>query len=262
MNESSRAVTGVLSTISAILLALILGRTARAYQPPPVIVPPSTLDERDAHDTGDAGVVDTAEPVPAPGPMCLDGSSEAVHWDSPPTRLGALLYGAPTEAESEATVALIDGCTQTTRAVADPWLVLALLRLEDDAGAPSGMLASVWCVEASMRTVAARTSGPIRGDYLEGEGYRAHGPAQAHGWLRDWCDLHNGEADDFLPAFECYLSRAIYMRDRYALACSDSWAVGEALTANWPAYRAAGCKARSKHWRVRAKAFASLPVAP
>lgn len=252
MNESSRAVFGVLSTISAILLAWVLGSTARAYDPPPVIVSPArpALDT-DARVGDDAAVIDTAEAptAPTPGPMCLDGRSEAITWGSAPTALGILLYGEPTEAESVAVAQAIDGCRWTSREVADPWLVLALMRLADESGAPRDMLVAVWCVEASMRTEAAK-GGPIRGDYLQGEGYRAHGPAQTHAWLRDWCDLHNGLADDFLPAFNCYLSRVVYMRDRYALGCSDSWRVGEALTANWPRYKGAGCKAESKHWRV------------
>lgn len=250
MNDLSRAVTGIAAAISAILLALVLGSVARAYEPPPIIVPPTSVTEPDARDGDDVAAIDTTEAptVPQAGPMCLDGRSEAVTWGRAPTALGLLLLGEPTPSEREIVTRAIDGCSQTNRAVADPWLVLALVRLADEAGAPPLMLVSAWCVESSMRTTSARDDGPIKGD-PDGGVWRARGPLQLHDWWPAWCGGASSDRDDLVWSAGCYLRRVVAYLPQFA-ECPEPWRVSEAMAANARAYAPRGCAARSKHWRV------------
>jgi hypothetical protein len=148
----------------------------------------------------------------------------------------------------------IDGCVEKGRVrhdMVDPLDVLAVLRLEDYLGVPweaRGILASVWCMEASMRTTGRR-GGPVRGDWRNGVA-RAHGPAQLWPWFRNWCELGKHGADDLVGSLTCYWSRVV---DRYHYRnterCSDPWRVAEALAANGPRYLPMGCTAESSHWR-------------
>lgn len=168
---------------------------------------------------------------------------------TPPTRLGVLLYEPVTQAERELVVRAIDGCRQTNRAVADPWLALALARIEADAGAPPGLLLAAWCREASMRTVGARTGGPIHGDWLDGVP-RAVGPFQLHGWFRAWCGGGPDEAAELIWSANCYLSRIIATLPRTAECGVGQWRAAEAWTANSPRYIPRGCSAESQHWQI------------
>jgi hypothetical protein len=148
----------------------------------------------------------------------------------------------------------IDGCVEIGRvrtSMVDPLDVLAVLRLEDHLGVPweaRGILASVWCMEASMLT-HGRKGGPIRGDYKNGIA-RAHGPAQLWPWFRSWCGFGPRGADNLYGALTCYWSRVV---DRYHARnvekCDNPWAVAEALAANGPRYLQSGCRAESSHWR-------------
>ncbi len=168
-----------------------------------------------------------------------------------PNEVGTLLAEPPSVAESEEVTLQITRCLRSVGAVADPWNVLALVRLEKVLGVPEdarGILGAVWCVEGAMRDEAP-TGGPIRGDLLDGEA-QAYGPFQGHYWLWEWCGLHTAAADDLLLAARCYWAR---VEDRYVTVkgqCgSDDWRVAEALTANGPRYQLYGCKAESQHWR-------------
>jgi hypothetical protein len=172
--------------------------------------------------------------------------------DVVPERLGILLHDLPTQDEREVVVTAIDGCQQTNRRVADPWLALALLRLEADAGAPAGMLLAAWCREASMRTVSASTGGPIHGDVLDGVA-RAVGPMQMHGWWVRWCGWDRDRRADLLDSATCYLRRIVDQLDEAESECGAgdaAWRVAEALAANAPRYASHGCDARSEHWRI------------
>ena len=175
-------------------------------------------------------------------------------WPEPvegpaPTLLGVLLEDSPTEAERAQVEAQIGGCRRQVRQVADPWLVLAVLRYEDALGVPPearGILGAVWCIEGAMRSQAA-SGGPLRGDVRNGRAM-AHGPAQLWPWHRAWCGLTELGADDLFAALGCYWQR---VEDRRARAdgCAEPWREAEALTANGPRYVAQGCAARSGHWR-------------
>lgn len=255
MNESSRAVTGFVACLSAIVLALILGRRARATEPPPVIAP-----------------IERVSPTPAPVPMPdVLPDDLAVPWceasgprpvpDLAPayslTPLALWSHDLPTPAERELVEAAIDGCGQTNRKVADPWMALVLVRLADAAGAPPLLLTAAWCVESSMRTRGA-TGGPIAGDPMDGV-WRARGPFQLHGWWERWCGEY-GRRDEFFWSATCYLKRVVSGRPG-AEACNEPWRVAEALAANGPRYARMGCEAESKHWRVMANMVARLPAA-
>lgn len=202
---------------------------------------------------GDAG----ARPGPGVrvvmGPRPIGWVSPGPGWYFVPPR-DELLW-APASAREWSTVHdWIGGCVargRVRRDMVDPLDVLAVLRLEDHLGVPegaSGILAAVWCMEASMLNRGAG-GGPIRGDFRGGVA-RAHGPAQLWPWFRNWCGLGNGGADDLYGALTCYWARVV---DRYhyrnASRCGDPWRVAEALTANGPRYLRAGCRAESSHWR-------------
>ena len=132
--------------------------------------------------------------------------------------------------------------------MADPWLVLALVRLADESGAPSLMLAAAWCVESSMRTVSARDGGPIKGD-LESGMWRARGPLQLHDWWAAWCGGLSSDRDDLVWSAGCYLRRVVAYLPQFS-GCAEPWRVSEAMAANARSYAPRGCKAESKHWRV------------
>lgn len=176
--------------------------------------------------------------------MCLPPTA------TPPSHIGVLLQEPPDEEERTSVETQIDRCKRDVKGVADPFLVLAVLRLEDELGVPAearGILGSVWCMEASMK-LEGRDGGPVRGDFHGGTAM-AHGPAQLWPWHRDWCGLTDGGADDLLASLTCYWQRVVDRREKRAMNCKDSWRVGEALAANGPKYKSWGCKAKSSHWR-------------
>jgi hypothetical protein len=174
-------------------------------------------------------------------------------WYIVPTRED-LLWAPAAHGEWRMVHDWIEGCVEigrTAQHLVDPLDVLAVLRLEDYLGVPweaRGILASVWCMEASMMK-HGRRGGPVRGDWRDGVA-RAHGPAQLWPWFRNWCGLGARGADDLLGALTCYWSRVV---DRYyyrnAERCQDPWRVAEALAANGPRYLGMGCNAASSHWR-------------
>lgn len=120
----------------------------------------------------------------------------------------------------------------------DPWMVLSLVRLERDLGAPAGLLSSAVCWETGYTHGA-------RGDWQDGRA-RAHGVTQMHGWWRAWCGWSRDMRDDVEAAARCYLSRVLhYLPD--AERCDAPWTVAEAMAANGVKYGPWGCAARSKH---------------
>lgn len=182
---------------------------------------------------------------PDPGPMC-----ELITGTATPSNLGLLLAGDATEAERRVVVTAIDGCRQTNRKVADPWLVLAVHRIEQAAGAPSGLLLAAWCREASMRTVGAVTKKVIAGDIRDGRP-TSIGPFQMQGWFSKWCGGHDLRGE-LLWSAHCYLSRILHFLPSVTAECGEeaAWRVAEAYTANAPKYMPRGCRARSQHWDI------------
>jgi hypothetical protein len=159
-----------------------------------------------------------------------------------PSRLGVLLEEPVTERERIEVERQISRCARDVGAVADPWLVLALWRLEEELGVPEearGILGATWCWESAMRR------NPRSGDVG-----RSHGPLQMQDWFWSWCG-GRGQTQDLLDAATCFWSR---VEDRYrakAMRCQPHvrWRVAESLTANGPKYARFGCKAESAHWR-------------
>lgn len=169
----------------------------------------------------------------ADGPMC---QPDPVLPVDPPTHLGVLLMDAATPDESAEVTFQIQQCSRRVTRVADPFMVLALLRLEQDLGAPKGVLASAWCWETAMRPV------PVRGD-----AGASHGFFQMQGWFWDACGLPMVDRVtlDLPMAATCYFSRVQqYLDDG---KCPGNVTRAEALAANGPKYASHGCKAKSLH---------------
>lgn len=127
---------------------------------------------------------------------------------------------------------------------ADPYAVMALLEIEEEAGLPAHarmILPATWCVEASMRN-----PGNLRGDHGA-----ARGPMQGHGWLWKWCGVKHGAWDDLESAARCYLGRVVAIYERAEKKCPGrGWEVAEAMTANSPRYKWK-CDSKSDHWRAK-----------
>jgi hypothetical protein len=178
---------------------------------------------------------------------------EGPGWFVVPSRDELLSFPA-SSGEWRTVYSWIDGCVEIGRvkySMVDQLDVLAVLRLEDYLGVPweaRGILASVWCMEASMLKTG-RGGGPVRGDWHNGVA-RAHGPAQLWPWFRNWCGLGPRGADNLFGALTCYWSRMVdRFHHRNASRCGHPWRVAEALAANGPRYLNAGCDAESSHWR-------------
>lgn len=126
---------------------------------------------------------------------------------------------------------------------ADPYAVMALLEIEEEAGLPAharGILPATWCVEASMRT-------PLK---LRGDGGAAWGPMQIHPWRHRKCAGH--DVDDLYEAARCYMERIVANEAKARTKCGDrrSLAVAESMIANYPRYKW-DCRAKSDHWRAK-----------
>ena len=154
-------------------------------------------------------------------------------------------------------VTQIEKCSRSVRRVADPFMVLAVYRLEADLGVPDsarGILGAAWCWEAAMRTK------PRAGD----EG-RSYGPFQMMGWFWNRCGLPmNDNVMYNLPvAATCYMSLVQHFLDDGK--CPGDFARAQAMAANGKRYGAIGlgtaaafkdpakkqaayCSVRSKHW--------------
>lgn len=135
-------------------------------------------------------------------------------------------------------------CSRASRR-SDPWMVLELVRLERDLGAPAGLLSAVVCWETGYTHGA-------RGDYKHGRA-RSWGPLQMMGWWRAWCGWKPGARDDVNAAARCYWARVEhYLAQARVAECGEPMVVAEAMAANGVKYAAWGCAARSRHveeWR-------------
>lgn len=203
---------------------------------------------------GDVGARPPAKmPRVVVGAQPADWVAEGPGWYVVPSRDDLLSFPA-SSGEWRMVYDWIEGCVDRGRVLqrmVDPLDVLAVLRLEDHLGVPweaRGILAAVWCMEASMLK-HARGGGPVRGDWRNGVA-RAHGPAQLWPWFRNWCGLGSRGADNLFGALTCYWSR---VADRFHYRdtgrCAHPWRVAEALAANGPRYLYRGCDAESSHWR-------------
>lgn len=170
------------------------------------------------------------------GPMC----TPELPWGGEPlvpTHMGVLLLEPATEAESREVVHQIKSCSRSVTKVADPFAVLAMLRLERDLGAPAGFLASAWCWESAMRPV------PL----ARGDGGASHGFFQMKQWFWDACGLPMTDrvTTDLTMAATCYWGMADhFLQDG---RCPGNVIRAEAMAANGDGYQHWGCKAESRH---------------
>lgn len=229
---------------------------ADEYVVPPVIT--DTADTNDENDSSSTGVHDTTPSLNDASIdneyskyVCSDARAEKI--TEPASHYAALLQDPVTEHEERLVLTQIAACPRGgVDKVADPFYVLALLRLEDDLGIPedaSGILSAVWCIEASMRLTSYDGS-DIRGD-PRGAKKMAHGPMQLWPMVRSLCNLTDGGADDLFASATCYWQRVDLKHKQTSKKCHEhSWKVAEALVANTNKYVHHGCKAESAHWRV------------
>lgn len=183
--------------------------------------------------------------------VCHDTKAEKIEGQA--THYVSLLQDPATELEERTVLAQIAACPRGgVDRVADPFYVLALLRLESDLGVPeeaSGILSAVWCIEAAMR-LESYDGSDIRGD-PRGLKKMAHGPMQLWPRMRSLCGLTDGGADDLFASATCYWQRVAVRQESTSQKCkNNSWQVAEALVANTPKYARNGCAAESAHWRV------------
>lgn len=220
-------------------IGIILGiaaNTCRANAPPPVIAARAPRIAHQAHPP-EALVCEAPPPIPS----------------GPPTALGLLQAEPATERERRNIENAIDACSGLrgpVRAVADPFTLLALFRLEGDLGAPQGLLVAAYCVEAAMRP-HGRHDGRFLGDWRDGKA-RASGPLQLHENV--WSGTCAGTADaphDLIFAASCYWQEVerVAVKARRVTRCADHdiERVAEAAAANVRKY-GFRCDSRSAHW--------------
>lgn len=119
-------------------------------------------------------------------------------------------------------------------------MVLALVRLERELGAPAGLLSAVACWETGYTHGA-------RGDWQAGKA-RSWGPLQMMGWWRAWCGWEPGTRDNVEAAARCYWARVEhYLEQPRVAGCNRPVVVAEAMAANGVKYGPWGCAARSRH---------------
>lgn len=205
------------------------------------VVPPPIIDVRGLRPTTKPAVVAATEPsthAPADGPMCAE---PLVLTDDMPER--------------ERVEHVITTCGTLRGPVgkgADPFMVLELIRLESDIGAPANLLVATYCVEAAMQA-RGRYAGRFLGDWKDGKA-RALGPFQLHENV--WSGTCRGTPDaphDMIWAGRCYWKEVLRVeaKARRVTKCGDAdmLGVGEANAANFRRY-GWRCKARSEHWKM------------
>lgn len=218
-----------MSVFTILLLGLLL------ELPPPTISPVS-MPVSVQRPVASPMTTEARDVQPFDGPMC--GGWEDL-WQEPEI----------TDDERKLVELRLGQCSRGRTRGTNPFDMLDLVRLEDDLGAPSGILVAVWCIEAAMRT-SAHHGGPIRGDFLDGYA-GAYGPMQIHRWAEkpETCGLTEAGRDNLLASAACYWSRVLVRRSG-ATRCKDPWPLAEALVANQRKYGGLSCKeAKSDHWK-------------
>lgn len=182
-----------------------------------------------------------------------------------PSQYDVLVYDPPTAEEYAAVEAAIANCgKRTSSAIADPYKVLALIRLEPVLSIPKelrGIFNAIWCIEASMRS-EAKHGGPILGD-----GGTSFGPMQMKKGMVTACITRHGlktddaaqAPHDLIWAATCWAARIHATYPKAVVQCPDRpWPVAEAMISNYARYsivkpngsRAYDCTAASKHYRL------------
>jgi hypothetical protein len=217
-------------------------KTARASGPPPLIE--GVVQPRLAMPSGD-------------GPMCQAPDPTAAEAILP-DRMGVLLEAPATEHERRFVDRALTACESLrgpVRLVADPFQVLALVRLEHDLGIPEsarGILVGAWCVETSMKARPSQGK-HFLGDWHEGVAL-ASGSFQLHetGWGKT-CRGTEAAPHDLLWAASCWWYQVLKAekKARRVSGCSDKamLRVAEAAASNVRRY-GFDCRSKSGHWQV------------
>lgn len=196
--------------------------------------------------------------APKDGPMCQPPVVEIQPSTILPDRMGVLLQATPTEAEQQFVDRALTACESLrgpVRLVADPFQVLALLRLEQDLGIPAdahGIIVAAWCVETSMKARPGKGK-QFLGDFRDGVAL-ASGSFQLHENV--WAITCNGTRNaphDLLWAAGCWWSQVLKAADkaRRVSGCaeSDLLRVAEAAASNVRRY-GWRCNSKSSHWQM------------
>jgi len=185
-------------------------------------------------------------------------SEELTHYD-------VLVDEPPSEEEYKAVEAAIARCGKKTHhTIADPYKVLALIRLEEVMSIPKelrGIFNAIWCIESSMRS-ESKDGGLILGD-----GGTSFGPMQMKKGMVETCiNRHGLYADDprdaphdLIWAATCWAARIHTAYHKAKVQCPNRpWPVAEAVISNYARYsivkpngsRAYDCSASSKHYKL------------
>ncbi len=196
--------------------------------------------------------------APQDGPMCQREAADIEASSILPDRMGVLLEATPTQAEQHFVDRALTACESLrgpVRRVADPFQVLALLRLEQDLGIPDearGIIVAAWCVETSMKARPGKGK-QFLGDFRDGVAL-ASGSFQLHENV--WAITCNGTRNaphDLLWAAGCWWSQVLKAADkaRRVSGCpeEDILRVAEAAASNIRRY-GWRCNSKSSHWQM------------
>lgn len=182
-----------------------------------------------------------------------------------PSQYDVLLYDPPTEQEQAAVEAAIATCgRRTSRAIVDPFKVLALIRLEPILSIPKelrGIFNAIWCIESSMRSESKH------GGLILGDGGTSFGPMQMKKGMVHACINRHGlhhtspldAPHDLIWAATCWAARIHATYPKAVAQCPQRpWPVAEAMISNYARYsivkpngsRVYDCTAASKHYRL------------
>lgn len=220
----------MISRFLSVVMVLVFAVDVHAREVPPMIndIARPVTPARETKPESPWWLTVSAKRAEVPdGPMCLPFVEEDIRV-TPPTHLGVLLQDPATEAERVEVATQIMKCKRSVTRVADPFMVLAMLRLETELGIPDearGLLGSAWCWEAAMRTK------PRAGD----EGHSL-GPFQMQAWLWGRCGLpmRDDVVYDLPVAARCYWSLVTHFLDDGK--CPGNVRRAEAMAANGMKY--------------------------
>ncbi len=236
------------SSLLTLLSLVLISQAAFASSEPPPLIGDMARPTRMA----------LATAAPKDGPMCQREVVESASSPILPDRMGVLLEATPTEAEQQFVDRALTACESLrgpVRRVADPFQVLALLRLEHDLGIPEearGIIVAAWCVETSMKARPGKGK-QFLGDFRDGVAL-ASGSFQLHENV--WAVTCNGTRNaphDLLWAASCWWSQVLKAADkaRRVSGCAedDILRVAEAAASNVRRY-GWRCNSKSSHWQM------------
>lgn len=246
-NLSNALRGGLLAVALSLFVVAVTGPVWASSDPPPligdVVRPRAPVPSAAAHD------------VSIDGPMCV---AEKMSSTILPDRMGVLIEAPATESERRFVNKALEACGQLrgpVHLVADPFQVLALLRLERDLGVPEdarGLLVGAWCVETAMKAKPSNGRAFL-GDWRDGRAL-ASGSFQLHENV--WAGTCGGTRNaphDLLWAASCWWAQVLRTEEkaRRVSGCDedDMLRVAEAAASNVRRY-GFRCNSKSGHWEM------------